>query len=173
MMKKRLPAALLAAAACFLLSACEAVPAKSDPGLVITVETAEGEIRVDTAAEKVSVREVSVTDTAGRSRRLRVRGFDLLPLLQEAGVELTGLSSCTLTAVDGYVWQAPAASLSGGLLLCPAPEADPPAVLCLIPDGPVGAVIAGLRRVGLNYAAPEAPAPPDLTGTAAGCYHPD
>ena len=128
-------------------------------GLVVTVIAAEGEYQVDVAAQEVSDLEYQATSSTGETKDISVTGFDLLPYLEGLGVDLSGVTSYTLEASDGYSSEVAAADLTDGLWLCCANKGEAlETAMSAVPGGPTGAMVKDLITVTLNYGEAESDA---------------
>lgn len=158
---KKLLVLLLALALVLSFAACGAVEDGAEdgagetgesPAMVVTVIAAEGEYQVDVAAQEVSVKEFQATSSTGETKDMNVTGFELLAYLQGEGVDLSGVTSYTLAASDGYSNEVSAADISDGLWLCTANRGEDLAtVMSAVPGGSTGSMVKDLLTVTLNY----------------------
>ncbi|MBO7667725.1 MAG: hypothetical protein J6T26_04610, partial [Firmicutes bacterium] len=120
----------------------EGESAPEPSGMTVTVITADGEIEVDVAAQEVSDKEFQATSSTGETKDMSITGFDLLAFLEAQGVDLSGVTSYTLAASDGYSNEVAVADISDGLWLCTANQGEAlEAVMSAVPGGTTGAMV--------------------------------
>lgn len=149
----------------------EEAPAEEEAasGMTVTVITADGEIEVDVAGQEVSDKEFQATSSTGETKDMSVTGFDLIAFLEAQGVDLSGVTSYTLAASDGYSNEVAAADLTDGLWLCTANKGEAlETVMSAVPGGTTGAMVKDLLTVTLNYGEADA----DAAAAAEGEYVP-
>lgn len=127
--------------------------------MVVTIVTADGEIEVDVAAQDISDKEFQATSSTGETKDMSVSGFDLLAFLESEGVDVSGVTSYTLSASDGYSNEVAAADITDGLWLCTANKGEAlEAVMSAVPGGATGSMVKDLTTITLNYGVEEGPA---------------
>lgn len=134
----------------------EAGEASEASAMVVTVIAAEGELEVDVAAQELSDKDFQATSSTGETKDMSVTGFDLLPYLEGEGVDLSGVTSYTLAASDGYSNEVAVSDISDGLWLCTANKGEAlETVMSAVPGGKTGAMVKDLISVTLNYGGAE------------------